>query len=133
MNPVSSYSYCPVHIPNRQYAASPRARVSANRQAVQGAHAAATHGGGGGSLMMAPVAGMTVRWVVITTTPANGPSEVRGAVSGPRLAPAGAAARLLLPGLQRSQGESCSSGASFCVFAHFFLLDSPFALCLDRM
>eukprot|EP01047_Picozoa_sp_COSAG01_P114348 COSAG01_NODE_43021_length_434_cov_0.462687_1_plen_38_part_01 len=21
MNPVSSYSYCPVHIPNRQYAA----------------------------------------------------------------------------------------------------------------
>ena len=35
--------------------------------------------------MMAPVAGMTVRWVVITTAPANGPSEVRGAVSGPRL------------------------------------------------
>ena len=76
--------------------------------------------------MMAPVAGMTVRWVVITTAPANGPSEVRGAVSGPRLAPAGAAARLLLPGLQRSQGESCSSGASFCVFLHFFLLNSPF-------
>eukprot|EP01052_Picozoa_sp_SAG31_P023640 SAG31_NODE_1963_length_6802_cov_2.758168_2_plen_144_part_00 len=60
-------------------------------------------------------------------SPPNCTEEVCGAVSGPRLPPAATAARLLLPGLQRSQGESCSSGASFCVFAHFFLLDSPFA------